>query len=181
MVYNDNKACVEWIASITTKGIKHLNLRENKVHKAQASEQVLVTHIPGTLNSSNLLTKELKDAGLYRQLRNTIMVLKAILLWHHHNVPAHMADRMVLPFYSPAAMPIAAAMVTPKCSARRSTDNQFWADRPTRGRLAHAMSVPTYADIVSGCSAARHAANPFQVITWSAKLGTNPAVGQTVL
>ena len=125
MVYNDNKACVEWVAAITTKGIKHLNLRENKVREAQASEQVLVTHIPGTLNSSNLLTKELKDAGLYRQLRNTIMVLKAILLWHHHNVPAHMADRMVLPFYSPAAMPIVAAMVTPKCSARRSTDNQF--------------------------------------------------------
>jgi hypothetical protein len=77
MVYNDNKACIEWAAAVTTKGIKHLNLRENKVREAQAGKQVLVTHIPGKLNSSDLLTKELNDAALYRQLRDTIMASKA--------------------------------------------------------------------------------------------------------
>ena len=30
-IYNDNKAAVQWAASVTSKGIKHLNLRENMV------------------------------------------------------------------------------------------------------------------------------------------------------
>ena len=59
------------------QGHQDLDLHENKVREAQADAHVLVTHIPGALNSSDLLTKELKEAGLYRQLRDTIMVSKA--------------------------------------------------------------------------------------------------------
>ena len=32
-IYNDNKAAVQWAASVTSKGIKHLNLRENMVRE----------------------------------------------------------------------------------------------------------------------------------------------------
>ena len=79
-VFNNNKACVDLSAALTSKGIKHLNLCKNKIRKAQADEQVLVNHILGQLNSSDLLTKELKDAELYRQLGDTVMVLKVICL-----------------------------------------------------------------------------------------------------
>ena len=160
-VYNNNKACIDWSSALTSKGIKHLNLHENKVRKAQASEQVLVAHIPGKLNSSYLLTKELKDAGLYRQLRDIIMVSNAFFLRHHHNMPTHMTDGMALSFYLLAATPIAAAMVMPKCSAGQSASNHVCVGRPARN-----ASAPTYADIVS---------------ERSAKLGTNPATGQTVI
>ena len=33
-VFNDNIACVDWAAALTSKGIKHLNLQENKVREA---------------------------------------------------------------------------------------------------------------------------------------------------
>ena len=33
-IYNDNKAAVQWAASVTSKGIKHLNLRENMFDNA---------------------------------------------------------------------------------------------------------------------------------------------------
>ena len=156
-VYNDNRVCVDWAATATTKGIKHLNLGGGKVRKAHATTQVIVKHISGAVNSSDLLTKDLKDAGLYRQLRDTIMVSKANFLRHHHNVPAHMAGTTVPPFYSQAAMPVAAAMVTPNCSARSSTTNHVRVDRPARHEPAR--DKPTYADVVSDSSAARRVIN----------------------
>ena len=30
-IYNENQAAVQWAASLTSKGIKHLNLQENMV------------------------------------------------------------------------------------------------------------------------------------------------------
>ena len=35
-IYNDNEACVSWSSSLTNKGMKHINLRECKVHEAVA-------------------------------------------------------------------------------------------------------------------------------------------------
>ena len=39
-VYNDNQACVQWSKSSTSKGIKHVNLRENYVREAQQEKEV---------------------------------------------------------------------------------------------------------------------------------------------
>ena len=54
MIYNDNKAAVQWAALVTSKGIKHLNLRENMVREFHQSKDVDVEHIPGIINSSDI-------------------------------------------------------------------------------------------------------------------------------
>ena len=44
-IYNDNQAAVQWAASVTSKGIKHLNLRENMVRECHQSKVVEVEHM----------------------------------------------------------------------------------------------------------------------------------------
>ena len=89
-IYNDNQACVDWAASITTKGIKHLNLKENKVRESQAEGECVVIHIPGVINSSDIHTKEMKDSSHYRRLRDTVTVSLENFLKHGHTVPSHL-------------------------------------------------------------------------------------------
>jgi hypothetical protein len=90
IVYNDNQACIDWAAAVTTKGVKHLNLRDNKVRESQAGRAIAVTHIPGAINSSDLHTKEIKDASHYRRLRDTVVVSLTNFLKHGHTVPSHL-------------------------------------------------------------------------------------------
>ena len=111
---------------------------------------MLVKHIPGQLNSSDLLTKELKDAALYRRLRDTTMVSRAFFLRHHHCIPAHMTDGTALPYYSPAAQPTT-AMVTHDCSVVSSPNNKV-----TQGRLARNASPPSFFTLTLLASVQRH-------------------------
>ena len=89
-IYSNNQAWVDWSSSITNEGNKNINLRENKVREAQADEKIFVTHIPGVINSSNIFTKEMKDAAHYCQLRNTITVSRTNFMRFHHTVPSHL-------------------------------------------------------------------------------------------
>ena len=100
-VFNDNAACVQWAASCTTKGIKHLNLRENQVREEHQSGAYQVLHIPGQINPSDIFTKEMRDSAHFRRLRDCMMVSRAAFLKYHHNVPTHIttADR-IIPYYS---------------------------------------------------------------------------------
>ena len=97
IVYNDNQACVDWSSTVTTKGIKHVNLRENRVREAQVAGHIHVQHIPGIINSADIFTKELKDSAHFRRLRDSFMVSKSNFNQFHHNVPSHMAPRTNLP------------------------------------------------------------------------------------
>lgn len=99
-VYNDNQACVDWSSTVTTKGIKHVNLRENRVREAQVAGHVHVKHIPGVINSADIFTKELKDSAHFRRLRDSFMVSKSNFKQFHHNVPNHMAPKTNLPYTS---------------------------------------------------------------------------------
>jgi hypothetical protein len=36
-VYNDNRVAVDWSHSFSTKGMRHLNIRENAVHESPFS------------------------------------------------------------------------------------------------------------------------------------------------
>ena len=36
-IFNDNQGYVDWSAAVTTKGIKHLNLRKNRVRESQSA------------------------------------------------------------------------------------------------------------------------------------------------
>ncbi len=105
VVYNDNQACVDWSSAVTTKGIKHVNLRENRVREAQADGHIQVKHIPGIINSADIFTKELKDSAHFRRLRDSFMVSKANFHQFHHNVPDHIAPWSNLPYTSTSTCP----------------------------------------------------------------------------
>ena len=53
-IYNNNKAAVQWAASATSKGIKHINLQENMVQEYHHSKDVDVKHIPGIINPRDI-------------------------------------------------------------------------------------------------------------------------------
>ena len=57
-VYNDNQACVNLPHSETTKGFRHLQIRENFVRESQVSDFADICHIAGDLNLSDIFTKE---------------------------------------------------------------------------------------------------------------------------
>jgi len=100
-VYNDNQAAVNWSASCTTKGIKHLNLRENMVRGHHQAGQVLIVHIPGVINPSDIFTKEMKDATNFGRLRDCMMVSKLAFLKYNRPVPTSVATaERILPYYS---------------------------------------------------------------------------------
>ena len=97
-IYNDNQACIDWSASVTTKGTKHLNLRENYVRESQHMGITKITHIPGVINASDIFTKELKDTAHFRRCRDTMMVSKTIFDHYGHVLPSHLHGKTDLPF-----------------------------------------------------------------------------------
>jgi hypothetical protein len=50
--FNDNHVAVDWSHSFSTKGMGHLNIRENSVHEAQSLNEVAIAHIAGTCKVS---------------------------------------------------------------------------------------------------------------------------------
>ena len=57
-LYNDNMACVLWTKSTTTKGLRHITIRENATRESVHDNTIRVDHVGDRLNSSDLLTKE---------------------------------------------------------------------------------------------------------------------------
>eukprot|EP00804_Cyclotella_cryptica_P009045 CCRYP_003142-RA/>CCRYP_003142-RA protein AED:0.35 eAED:0.14 QI:0/0/0/1/1/1/2/0/1801 len=100
VVYNNNKAAVNWADAMTSKGTKHLNLHENCVREAHHSKIVNITHIPGVINTSDLFTKELKDAAHFHRCRDSMMVSRSNFLAHQHCVLSHLSTPRNLPYYS---------------------------------------------------------------------------------
>jgi len=73
IIYKDNKACVQWSKKATTKGLRHIQMRENHVRENIASRFISVCHIDGRINIADIFTKEMKDASHFVELRNLIM------------------------------------------------------------------------------------------------------------
>ncbi len=48
-IFNDNKACINWSKSCTTKGLRHIQMRENQVRENILAEFVTFQHIGGKL------------------------------------------------------------------------------------------------------------------------------------
>ena len=99
-VFNDNQACVDWAATMTNKGTKHINLRENKVRESHQDKTSRVRHIPGKINPSDIFTKEMKDAAHFRRLRDSFMVSKTAFRRYGHTVPSHVTDTLTSKYYS---------------------------------------------------------------------------------
>eukprot|EP00956_Cyclotella_meneghiniana_P030923 scaffold79637_cov24-Cyclotella_meneghiniana.AAC.1 len=96
-VYNDNDACVQWSASVTNKGTKHMNLKENYVREAHQLGLAEVKHIPGVINASDLFTKELRDAAHFRRCRDSMMVSRINFEKHGHVMPSHRQNKRLKP------------------------------------------------------------------------------------
>ena len=72
-IYNDNNACVLWSKGKTTKGLRHIQMRENAIRELQANGFIDVQHIGGAMNSSDMYTNEGKDIAHYIEYRDATM------------------------------------------------------------------------------------------------------------
>ncbi len=72
-VYNDNQACVCWSKSTTTKGLRHITIRENAIRESVDDKFIWVLHVDGKLNLADLFTKEMKDTSHFITLRDHLV------------------------------------------------------------------------------------------------------------
>jgi hypothetical protein len=68
VIYNDNQACVNWSKACTTKGLHHIQMRENRVWENVLTNFVSIHHIDGKHNLADIFTKEMKDTGHFVEL-----------------------------------------------------------------------------------------------------------------
>ena len=47
IVYNDNSACIQWLENMTTKGLQHIQIRENAIRELAQENFVLLKHVDG--------------------------------------------------------------------------------------------------------------------------------------
>jgi hypothetical protein len=67
-IYNDNQACINWSKKCTTKGLRHIQMKENLVRETIASQFVHVSHVDGNVNLVDIITKEMKDTSHFVEL-----------------------------------------------------------------------------------------------------------------
>ena len=73
-IYNDNQGAVNWSNSSSTKGMRHVNIRENAVREAiHVFHEISVSHIPGLCNPSDIFTKEFKSDAIFCSLRGLLL------------------------------------------------------------------------------------------------------------
>ena len=72
-VHNDNNACVQWSASMTTRALRHIQMRENAVREEHAKGHIKCVHIQGNINLSDMFTKEDKNTAHFTEIRNKMM------------------------------------------------------------------------------------------------------------
>jgi len=72
-IYNDNQACVNWSKCTTTKGLRHIQMKENRVRENVQSAFVQINHANGKTNLGDVFTKEMKDTSHFIELRNLMM------------------------------------------------------------------------------------------------------------
>jgi hypothetical protein len=72
-IFNDNNACINWSKKCTTKGLRHIQMRENLVRENVENSFVSIEHIGGKQNLANLFTKEMKDTGHFVELRDLML------------------------------------------------------------------------------------------------------------
>jgi hypothetical protein len=62
-LFNDNEACVQWCHNMTTKGYRHVKLKENAVCQWVEDGTLTVSHVAGKCNTSNIFTKEMRNGA----------------------------------------------------------------------------------------------------------------------
>lgn len=72
-IFNDNQACVNWSRSCTSKGLRHIQMKDNHVRENIASKFIAVKHVDGKINLADIFTKEMKDTGHFVELWDIMM------------------------------------------------------------------------------------------------------------
>jgi len=54
---------VNWSKKCISKGLRHIQMKENRVRENIASDFVIITHVDGKINLADIFTKEMKDIG----------------------------------------------------------------------------------------------------------------------
>jgi hypothetical protein len=73
IIYNDNQACINWSKRTTTRGLRHIQMKENRVQENISSNFVQIHHVNGKVNLANLFTKEMKDTSHFVELQDIMM------------------------------------------------------------------------------------------------------------
>jgi hypothetical protein len=73
IIYNDNNACVQWSKSMTSKGLRHIQMRENHIRENIATKFICINHIGGKINLADVFTKEMKDTLHFVEIRDLFM------------------------------------------------------------------------------------------------------------
>jgi hypothetical protein len=73
IIYNANKACVDWSKSATSKGLRHIQMWDNRIRENIASKFVSICHIDSKLNLADIFTKEMKDTSNFVEIRDLFM------------------------------------------------------------------------------------------------------------
>ena len=72
-IYNDNQACVIWSHSSTSKGLRHIQIKENVVRENVANKTISISHVEGKVNIADIFTKEDKDLNHFLSIRNLLL------------------------------------------------------------------------------------------------------------
>ena len=73
-LYNDNQGTVDWSTGTSTKGMRHIYLKDCTVRDRIQVKEVDLYHIPGAINPSNIFTKEMPNGAHFRTLRDSFMM-----------------------------------------------------------------------------------------------------------
>mmetsp|Transcript_3382 Transcript_3382/g.5163 ORF Transcript_3382/g.5163 Transcript_3382/m.5163 type:complete len:553 (-) Transcript_3382:330-1988(-) len=105
-IYNNNAAALQWSHNMTTKGLKHIQLRENALRESVQSGVIEVEHIGGKTNPSDIFTKEDRDVQHFTDCRDTMVVDPPSLSINIDNKPCSEPTAQILRpsgFCEPAA------------------------------------------------------------------------------
>jgi hypothetical protein len=73
LISNDNKACVNWSKNCTSKGLRHIQMKENQARENVSTGFVKICHVEGKTNLADLFTKEMKDTSHFALLQDLMM------------------------------------------------------------------------------------------------------------
>jgi hypothetical protein len=99
-LYNDNESCVKWSHNMTTKQIRHMEMRENAVREWVQDSSLKVLHVPGRINPADIFTKEMRDGAHFRRLRDSFMCPLSIFL-QQSLLDVHLSRQQDLPLSQP--------------------------------------------------------------------------------
>ena len=72
-IHNDNQASILWAKSTTTKGLRHMTIRENATRESIDNNFISIHHIKGDINIADIFTKEMRDTSRFIMLRDLIV------------------------------------------------------------------------------------------------------------